>query len=55
MMRHAMRVGSNLAFHCAAREFEDALPRQLGVRLEDGEAPFDVLVIDRAATVPAGN
>jgi uncharacterized protein (TIGR03435 family) len=33
----------------------DALPLQLGLRLEDGKAPFDVLVIDHAEKVPTGN
>jgi uncharacterized protein (TIGR03435 family) len=33
----------------------DALPQQLGLRLEDGKAPFDVLVIDHAEKVPTGN
>jgi uncharacterized protein (TIGR03435 family) len=33
----------------------DALPQQLGLKLEDRKAPFDVLVIDHAERVPTGN
>ena len=33
----------------------DALPRQLGLRLEDAKAPFDVVVVDHAEKVPTEN
>lgn len=33
----------------------DALPQQLGLRLEDKKAPFDVVVVDHAERVPTEN
>ena len=33
----------------------DALPQQLGLRLMDGKAPFDVVVVDHAERMPTAN
>jgi uncharacterized protein (TIGR03435 family) len=33
----------------------DALPQQLGLKLEDRKAPFDIIVVDHAEKVPTGN
>jgi uncharacterized protein (TIGR03435 family) len=34
---------------------EDALEKQLGLRLVNGKAPFDFVIIDRGEKVPAEN